>query len=1574
MILFLPFLGSVPAQTAGALDEAFNPNINDPPYTVVTQPDGKILIVGDFTNVGGTGVGHLARLNADGTRDTTFSCSTDVQVYTAAVQPDGKILIGGNFRSVNGTARTRIARLNPNGTIESTTTFFAATAELSVYCFALQPDGKILLGGRFASINSVTRRGLARLNANGTLDTSFVPPDFGNGSVNVVALQADGNILVGGEFTQLNSATRGHLVRLSSTGAEESTTTFNIGTGANDDIKALIVQPDGKILVGGQFTTFNGATRNRIARLNPNGSVESTATFNPGTAATVFSDVVGSFGLQTDGKIIVGGAFVNFNGVAHNHIVRLAADGTPEPTSSFNVGTGFSIGVGAMALQADGKILTVTTGTVNGTTRNGLARLNNDPAPQSLTATNTTQVLWLRGGAAGEAAQVAFELSTNGGSSWSALGPGVRTTGGWVLNGLNLPSAGGMLRARAWVPGPSGVSQGLIEQTAPFDFPATTTQTPILTKPGAAAHIRNPMSMTFTIPEAALPGSVKLIFDDGVTPRVMTLAASQETADVHSFSFDPAAPMASPEIATGVPLPDGSYTVTLSYQDALANPAATATSAGVKLDTVLPSLVVPANVTAEAVSTSGATVSYPAAQASDAGGLASVVYTQVSGTAFPIGTTTVTVTATDLSGNQTAGNFTVKVQDTTAPAVTPPANVTVEATGPTGRVVTYGNASATDAVGVTSLMYSQASGTLFPIGVNTVTVTAKDAAGNTRNVNFTVTVRDTTAPVVTAPANLVVEATAPGGAIVSYPAATATDAVGVTSLTYTQGSGTLFPLGVTIVTATARDAANNAGNANFTVTVRDTTAPVLAPPANITAEAQSAAGAVVDFQAASVTDAVGVTSLQSLPASGTVFPIGTTTVTMTARDAANNTTNGNFTVTVKDTTSPALTVPADLVVEATSANGANVTYSPSAVDLVDGSPTVGSDPPSGSLFPLGTTTVTVTARDATGNQGSKQFAVTVVDHTAPAVTGAFGPLLLVTSGGTVTLPDYAGQATVVDAVGVTNVSQNPPAGTVEQAGVVRVTVTALDAAGNAGTNAFDVTVVDPAGFTSQPISKFVHEGAAASFTVTATGTEPIAFQWYHGEVLIENADGATLTIEDAKASDAGDYHCVASNAAGPVASETVSLEVRLKPRIVKDPQPARVRPGAKVVFGVEVSGFAPLSYQWLKDGVELPGQTNPMLELSKVTLKAAGNYSVRVTNEVASVTSEAAELKFVDWRNIDGIYQALLVPEAPPAAGEPLYPGRLTVTLSAAGAMSGKLEYQGAAFGLAGKFTPELGFTRTIIRRNQTSLVLKLQIDSENQTLEAAVTESVPGQPKQSSATLPLHAPLAPRAASPRAGRYTMQLPPATSTGGPTLGGYATITVSKTGQAKFVGALPDGSLVNASAVVQDNGALAFYQSFRFKAVTNAGQLAGPLALDPEGLALAVTGNLEWQKANVSGATYFPGPFQQSLTAEGSLYTPPLGQRVLNLSTDQLDLTVDGPLQFTSTIHLSASNRFLVQLPNPKNIKFKLTPATGFVSGSFYDASARRTWKFQGVVSQTQGEIGGFYLTGNDAGNWSLLSP
>jgi hypothetical protein len=382
-----------------------------------------------------------------------------------------------------------------------------------------------------------------------------------------------------------------------------------------------------------------------------------------------------------------------------------------------------------------------------------------------------------------------------------------------------------------------------------------------------------------------------------------TGAAVTFTATAVDDKDGPVAVVAIP--ASGSTFPLGSTTVDLGASDAAGNVAHLTFSVTVR-DTTPPVITAPSSITAEATSSAGAAVSFAATAADLVSGSVSVTAAPASGSTFPIGTSTASLSATDAAGNTANTTIIVKVQDTIAPALTAPANQTLEATSAAGAAATF-SATATDAVGVTSLTYSAASGSTFPLGTTTVTVTAKDAAGNTSTGSFTITVKDTTAPALTVPASIVAEATSASGAAVSYPAASATDAVGVTSLTYSAASGSTFPLGTTTVTVTAKDAAGNTSTGSFTITVKDTTAPALTVPANIVAEATSASGAAVSYPTATATDAVGVTSLTYSAASGSTFALGATTVTVTAKDAAGNTSTGSFTITVRDTTAPTLT-------------------------------------------------------------------------------------------------------------------------------------------------------------------------------------------------------------------------------------------------------------------------------------------------------------------------------------------------------------------------------------------------------------------------------------------------------------------------------------------------------------------------------------------------------------------------------------------------------------------------------------------------------------------------------------------
>jgi uncharacterized delta-60 repeat protein/uncharacterized repeat protein (TIGR01451 family) len=344
-------------------------------YSIVVQPDAKILLGGSFNSYNSVGKNCLVRLNSDGSVDNTFNIGTGANniIYSVAIQPDGKILAGGLFTLFNSVSKNRLVRLNGDGSIDNTFnigTGISATVDFGIYSIAIQSDSKILAGGWFNVFNGIARNTIVRLNADGSLDNTFT---VGAGSttypVYSITLQSDNRILAGGAFTSFNNIAKNYIVCLNTDGSEGGVA---VCKGADNSVSSIVVQPDDKILVGGSFENFNGVARNRLARLNPDGTVDHT--FKIGTGAD--SDV-GPIVLQVDGKILAGGAFTTFNGIASSRLIRLNQNGSIDNT--FNIGTGANNYVYTMAIQPDGKILVggIFT-TFNSAVSNRLVRLNSD--------------------------------------------------------------------------------------------------------------------------------------------------------------------------------------------------------------------------------------------------------------------------------------------------------------------------------------------------------------------------------------------------------------------------------------------------------------------------------------------------------------------------------------------------------------------------------------------------------------------------------------------------------------------------------------------------------------------------------------------------------------------------------------------------------------------------------------------------------------------------------------------------------------------------------------------------------------------------------------------------------------------------------------------------------------------------------------------------------------------------------------------------------------------------------------------------------------------------------------------
>lgn len=319
---------------------------------------------------------------------------------------------------------------------------------------------------------------------------------------------------------------------------------------------------------------------------------------------------------------------------------------------------------------------------------------------------------------------------------------------------------------------------------------------------------------------------------------------------------------------------------------------------------------------------------------------------------------------------------------------------------------------------------------------------------------------DTTPPVVTPPGDQTLEATSSAGVTQTFTATAVDDVDGALTATCVPS---VFPLGATVATCSATDAAGNTGQATFTVTVQDTTAPALSVPDPITAGATSSAGAVVSFSA-SATDLVdGAVTPSCSPAPGSTFPIGTTTVECSATDGAGNTSSASFTVTVSNS-GPTVVVPATHRVAAFDATGAVVNFvpQPTASDVQDGPLVPTCSPSSGTRFPLGTTTVTCTATDSGGLVGSASFDVVVVDLTPPVVTAPRDVVVITDaplSRQDARIAQFLQAASAADNVGVVSLQSNAPP--VLPLGRTLVTFTAFDAAGNSGESAAAIELRPP---------------------------------------------------------------------------------------------------------------------------------------------------------------------------------------------------------------------------------------------------------------------------------------------------------------------------------------------------------------------------------------------------------------------------------------------------------------------------------------------------------------------------------
>ena len=419
--------------------------------------------------------------------------------------------------------------------------------------------------------------------------------------------------------------------------------------------------------------------------------------------------------------------------------------------------------------------------------------------------------------------------------------------------------------------------------------------------------------------------------------------------------------------------PLGETIVTWMVADSSGN-VSTSSHKVIVVDTTSPEIFIN-NVTLEGMISSGSELLLPTPQIND---IDEVIVTNNAPTIFPFGETIVTWTATDQSGNVATKEQSVNVVDTIRPLLVIPDDIEVEANGINTIIDDLGELTVND---ISDIAYTTNDAPeKFPLGETIVTWTATDTSGNSVSDTQTITIEDTTQPVITGPDNITLEIIDSSGMVVDVGQASALDQVD-TNPEITNDAPELFQLGDTIVTWTATDSSGNSSLFFQTITVVDTEEPELIPPENIIQEAENPLDNFVILGMAETSDIVGVSSITN--DAPEKFPLGETIVTWTASDNAGNSVSGTQLVTVVDTTSPSIDTPENIVAEATGLEGNSITLENStAEDKIEVS-SITNDAPE--TFPLGETIVTWTATDSSGNSVSETQLVTVVDTTSPSI-------------------------------------------------------------------------------------------------------------------------------------------------------------------------------------------------------------------------------------------------------------------------------------------------------------------------------------------------------------------------------------------------------------------------------------------------------------------------------------------------------------------------------------------------------------------------------------------------------------
>lgn len=843
----------------GSLDQTFNVGTGfggaNGTYinAIVTQPDGNILVGGLFYGYQELSENYIIRIKPDGNKDKSFKIGSGLSsnVYCTAVQIDDKILTGGTFKKYNEISQSCLIRYNSDGTKDET--FNIGSGFFNYYggkgyvkAIAIQKDGKILAGGDFTEYQKTGQKNLIRLNTDGGIDSSFKTGtgfirSTGSDSVQCIVIQPDGKIIIGSDIVQYQNTVSKYLIRLNSDGSVDSS--FNIGSGFNASVLAIALQPDGKLIVGGKFTTYQGANQNYLIRLNADGSKDSTFNIGTGFGSQYTLGTVQTIALQPDGKILIGGQFSFFNGASQKYLIRLNADGSKD--TSFNIGSGFGWYVNSILLQNDGKIIIGGEfSTYQDYYHSRLIRLNSDGSRDTMFYGNE------------------FEIDSS-------------------IKSLNLNSDGRIIIGGSFLTykGDNN-SSCLLRLKGEYDE----------TKLSAI------ISSTNTSCPDGSDGSASISVSNGKSPYSYLWSNGATTETIIGLSNG----IYSCKV-TDADLKTVNKNVIVSSITDNQKPTITAP----------PPLTVNTNLNCTAT---GVTLGTPVT----ADNCSVISATNNAPSVFPLGNTTVTWTVKDASNNIATATQIVTVKDVTLPTITAPATITINSNSNcTTTGVVLGIPTTADNCTVTSVTNNAPS--TYPLGNTTVTWTVKDTNNNIATATQIVTVKDVTLPTITAPVNKTVNITSLNctatGVVLGTP--TTADNCAVTSVT--NNAPTTYPLGNTTVTWTVKDASNNAATATQIITVKDVAKPTIIAPPTVIVNADSngtATGVILGTPV--TTDNCSVVSVTN--DAPTTFPLGNTIITWTVKDASNNTATATQIVTVKEATPPILIPIPNFTVSTTAVN------------------------------------------------------------------------------------------------------------------------------------------------------------------------------------------------------------------------------------------------------------------------------------------------------------------------------------------------------------------------------------------------------------------------------------------------------------------------------------------------------------------------------------------------------------------------------------------------------------------------------------------------------------------------------